>query len=137
MMTTLSWSGTFFQNQAVSMSRSYELFFYICLQGRVRVRSSPKCWQHLPWVSQKRFSWKVFLSSSIFVRFLWLFVLLYIFQSQIREKKCCDKIFLQAYKLIYESTDNRFENVVEIIKWFSNTFFKTFLEKESVDARKE
>ena len=27
MMTTLSWSGTYFRNQAVSMSRNYQLFF--------------------------------------------------------------------------------------------------------------
>ena len=53
------------------------------------------------------------------------------FKARSEKKKCCDKIFLQAYNLIYESTDYEFENVGGIIKQFSNSFFKAFVKKES------
>ena len=44
-----------------------------------------------------------------------------------RNKKCCDKIFIQAYQLIYEATDYEFQNIHKINKRFSNCLFKSFV----------
>ena len=91
-------------------------FLVRCLKRSVTGCCTQKFWQHWVQLSHKRLSWKTFLSSRRFVRFL--IVLLYIFESEIREKKCCDKIFLQAYYVIYKSTDYEFEN----IGWRSGDF---------------
>ena len=40
--------------------------------------------------------------------------------SKARDKKCCDKTFLQAYQMIYESTVYDFPNIGGINKRFSN-----------------
>ena len=45
------------------------------------------------------------------------------FKVKCERKNCCSKIFLQAYKLIYESTDYNFENIDSIVRRFSNSFF--------------
>ena len=37
-----------------------------------------------------------------------------------RKSKCCDMIFLQAYKLIFESTNYHFNNIEKINRRFSN-----------------
>ena len=52
-------------------------------------------------------------------------------------RNCCNKVFLQAYKLIYESTDYTFDNIDSIVRRFSNTFFKAFVKKESDLFKKE
>ena len=59
------------------------------------------------------------------------------FKARSEKKKCCDKIYLQAYKIIYESTDYEFENIDRIIKRFSNSFFKAFVKKECDILKKE
>ena len=53
------------------------------------------------------------------------------FKAMPTKRKCCDKIFLQAYKLIYEYTDYDFSNIEGINRRFSNTFFKAFVKKET------
>ena len=42
------------------------------------------------------------------------------------EKKCCSKLFLDAYQMIYERTDVEFENISSILRRFNNCFFKAF-----------
>ena len=59
------------------------------------------------------------------------------FKVKCERKNCCNKIFLQAYQLIYESTDYTFENIDSIIRRFSNSFFKAFVKKESDYFKKE
>ena len=59
------------------------------------------------------------------------------FKVKCERKNCCSKIFLQAYKLIYESTDYNFENIDSIVRRFSNSFFKAFVKKESDHLKKE
>ena len=58
-------------------------------------------------------------------------------RAGLSEKNCCDKVFLQAYKLIYECSGCDFDNVDKIIKRFSNCFFKAFVKKESDMTKKE
>ena len=53
------------------------------------------------------------------------------YKARSEKKKCCDKIFLQAYNLIYEIADYEFESMGRVIKRFLNTFFKVFVKKES------
>jgi hypothetical protein len=53
-----------------------------------------------------------------------------------RDKKCCDKTFLRAYQMIYESTDYEFPNIGGINKRFSNSFFKAFVKEQSDVLRK-
>ena len=108
-------------------------FWLRCLKRRVRGCCTRKFWQHWLRLSHKHLSWKTFLSCRRFVRFL--IVLLYIFQSQMREKKCCDNIFLQAYNVIYKSIDYEFENIGWMICRFSSTFFKFDLLKKEKDKR--
>ena len=48
-----------------------------------------------------------------------------------RSKKRCSKVFLEAYKLISESTDYELQNVHHINRRFSNSFFKAFVKKGS------
>ena len=52
------------------------------------------------------------------------------------DKKCCDKTFLQAYQMIYESTVYDFPNIGGIYKRFSNSFFKAFVKEQSDLLRK-
>ena len=40
------------------------------------------------------------------------------------EKKCCAKIFLEAYQYIYDSTGYEFENIEKIMVRFNNCFLK-------------
>ena len=47
-----------------------------------------------------------------------------------RKLKCCQKIFLEAYKEIYISTDYYFDKIDAINRRFSNCFFKAFVKKE-------
>ena len=60
-----------------------------------------------------------------------------LFKVKCERKNCCNKIFLQAYQLIYESTDYTFENIDSIIRRFSNSFFKAFVKKASDYFKKE
>ena len=49
-----------------------------------------------------------------------------------RKSKGCDKIFLQAYKLIYESTNYHFNNIEKINRRFSNCFFKASVKRSQI-----
>ena len=98
------------------MSRSYQLFFTFAYKeglGFAPLQSADNTYsEFLKNVSRGKFSYPpVYLFDFCDCLFCYTF-----FKARSEIKKCCDKIFLQAYKLIYESTDNRFENVVEIIK---------------------
>ena len=53
-----------------------------------------------------------------------------------RDKKYCDKTFLQGYQMIYGSTDYEFPNIGRINKQFSNSFFKAFVKEKSDVLRK-
>ena len=48
-----------------------------------------------------------------------------------RGAKCCDKIFLQGYRLNYESNSYELNNIESINRRFSNCFFKGFVKSES------
>ena len=98
------------------MSRSYQLFFTFPYKeglGFAPLQSADNTYsEFLKSVSRGKFSYPpVYLFDFCDCLFCYTF-----FKARSEIKKCCDKIFLQAYKLIYEGTDNRFENVVEIIK---------------------
>ena len=43
-----------------------------------------------------------------------------------KKQKCCNSVFLHAFKLIYESTGYSFSNIEQIIRRFVNCFFKAF-----------
>ena len=43
-----------------------------------------------------------------------------------REKKCCYKLFLDAYQMIYDTTNFEFDNISSILRRFNNCFFKAF-----------
>ena len=43
-----------------------------------------------------------------------------------REKKCCSKLFLDAYQMIYDATNFAFDNISSILRRFNNCFFKAF-----------
>ena len=47
------------------------------------------------------------------------------------------KVFLEASKLIYESTDYELQHIHHIYRRFSNSFFKAFVKKESDQLSKE
>ena len=49
---------------------------------------------------------------------------------KLREMKCSEGIFIEAYKMIYESTSNEFENINNIGRRISNCLFKGFAKKE-------
>ena len=59
-----------------------------------------------------------------------------------REKKCCSKLYLDAYQMIYDTTGVEFENISSILRRFNNCFFKAFAkdindqEKRSKDDKK-
>ena len=59
-----------------------------------------------------------------------------------REKKCCSKLYLDAYQTIYDTTGVEFENISSILRRFNNCFFKAFAkdindqEKRSKDDKK-
>ena len=48
-----------------------------------------------------------------------------------RKKKCCSRVFVEAFKYIYDSTEYEFKNIDKFIRRFSNCFFKGFAKKES------
>ena len=48
---------------------------------------------------------------------------------KLRSKKCCTKIFLQAFKEIYLSSGVELENIDSIIRRFVNCFFKGFTKR--------
>ena len=41
-----------------------------------------------------------------------------------REKKCCPKLFLDAYQMIYDTTNFEFDNISSILRRFNDSFFK-------------
>ena len=43
-----------------------------------------------------------------------------------REKKCCSKLFLDAYQMIYDTTNFEFDNISSILRRFNKCFFKAF-----------
>ena len=43
-----------------------------------------------------------------------------------REKKCCSKLFLEAYETIYEVTHFKSDNIQSILRRFNNCFYKSF-----------
>ena len=51
--------------------------------------------------------------------------------------KCCTKIFLQAFKFIYECTGYTFENIDKILRRYVNTFLKGFALEQTDKIRKE
>jgi len=54
-----------------------------------------------------------------------------------RKQKCCSKVFLEAYRHIYEVCGYEFENISGIILRFNNTFFKGFAKKETDNIKKD
>ena len=48
-----------------------------------------------------------------------------------RPNKCCTKIFLEAYRYIYESTGYEFKDIEKILVRFNNCFFKGYAKNES------
>ena len=84
-------------------------------------------------ISPASFTRKALTSSQ---RALWFVVKLLLF-FKARSKKCCSKVFLEAYKLIYESTDYEVQNIHHINIRFFNSFFKAFAKKESDQLSKE
>jgi hypothetical protein len=56
---------------------------------------------------------------------------------KMKDPKCCNTVFLQAFKLIYESTGYEFDNIDKIIRRFVNCFFKTFAKNESEKLKAE
>ena len=54
-----------------------------------------------------------------------------------RKQKCCSKVFLEAYRHIYEVCGYEFENISGIIRRFNNTFFKGFAKKETDNIKKD
>jgi len=51
------------------------------------------------------------------------------FKSHI--KKCCSKIFLEAFTYIYNCTNYEFDNIESILRRFTNCFFKGFVKTET------
>ena len=56
---------------------------------------------------------------------------------KMKNAKCCNTVFLQAFKLIYQSTSYEFDNIDKIIRRFVNCFFKTFAKNESEKLKAE
>ena len=48
-----------------------------------------------------------------------------------RSKKCCSKIFIEAYTFIYDCTGYKFDNIQRILSRFNNCFFKGFAKTET------
>ena len=48
-----------------------------------------------------------------------------------RKNKCCTKIYLEAFSMIYDFTNYSFENVNSIARRLCNCFFKAFVKKET------
>ena len=45
---------------------------------------------------------------------------------KMKDPKCCNSVFLNAFKIIYDATGYEFPNIGKIIRRFVNCFFKTF-----------
>ena len=43
-----------------------------------------------------------------------------------RVKKCCSKLFLDAYQMIYDTTNFEFDNISSRLRRFNNCVFKAF-----------
>ena len=56
---------------------------------------------------------------------------------KMKAPKCCNTVFLQAFKLTYESTGYEFDDIDKIIHRFVNCFFKTFAKNESEKLKAE
>ena len=54
-----------------------------------------------------------------------------------REPKCCTKIFLQGFHLIYESSGCNFVKYEKILRRFLNTFFKAFAKDQTDKIKKK
>ena len=54
-----------------------------------------------------------------------------------RNRKCCTKIILEAFKQIYSFTGYDFENVDRINRRLCNSFFKAFVKKASDNVKAE
>ena len=48
-----------------------------------------------------------------------------------RKNKCCTKIYLEAFSMIYDFTNYSFENVNSIARRLCSCFFKAFVKKET------
>ncbi len=48
-----------------------------------------------------------------------------------RKSKCCTKMYLEAFSMIYEYTGYSFENINSIVRRLCNCFFKAFVKKET------
>ena len=47
------------------------------------------------------------------------------------ERKCCTKLFLKAFNMIYAMTEYNFPNIESIIRRYINCFFKAYVNKEN------
>ena len=54
-----------------------------------------------------------------------------------KKQKCCSKLFVEAYRHIYEVCGYEFGNISGIIRRFNNTFFKGFAKKETDNIKKD
>ena len=54
-----------------------------------------------------------------------------------REPKCCTKIFLQGFRLIYQSSGCDYEQSEKILRRFVNTFFKAFAKDQTDKIKKD
>ena len=54
-----------------------------------------------------------------------------------RTQKCCNKVFLEASTLIYESSSYEFDTIYPINRRFTNCFFKAFVVTETDKLVKE
>ena len=50
---------------------------------------------------------------------------------KLRKSKCCSKIFLQAYDLIYEASGYEFECIDRILRRFNNCFLEAYAKDET------
>ena len=54
-----------------------------------------------------------------------------------REPKCCTKIFLQGFRLIYQSSGCDYEQSEKILRRFVDTFFKAFAKDQTDKIKKD
>ena len=54
-----------------------------------------------------------------------------------RKVKCCTKIFLEAFNLIYDSTGYKFDGISRINRRLINFFFKAMAKKSTVEVGRQ
>ena len=54
-----------------------------------------------------------------------------------RDPKCCTKIFLQGFRIIYQSSGCEFEKSDKILRRFVNCFFKAFAKDQTDKMKKD